>query len=405
MSYVFRALWREPWAQVLDRLSWIILGRNAAEVEAVYAALYAALSEAGYADLFEAAAAGLLYSESALAQVVSGSSEVLPEGLSAGVRRDLTNLLTLLRRDWQGEVADILGDTGEGVPPLEQLNTGTNKTVHAFATLLRTADVDAVLKGLQGAYRQNGTGDLARFPAFRWSGGALHGVSHPAWAEAGRLVGLERQLERLYANTEAFLAGGGHHTLLYGPRGSGKSTALRSLGGRYAEAGLRLVEVVPESLSDLPTILETLRGRPHHYLLFVDDLSFEAGSRAYGPLKSLLEGSLGGRPENALVYATSNRRHLVAERFSDRPDPLNDDVHAWDTQHERLALADRFGLVLTFPDATQRRYLEIVRGLAERDGLKDDDLDTKAVRFAEWGNGYSGRTAQQFVEALKSGLA
>ena len=224
------------------------------------------------------------------------------------------------------------------------------------------------MEALLGAYRQNGAGDLARFPAFRWSGGALYGVSQPAWAEAERLVGLERQLERLDANTEAFLAGrGAQHTLLYGPRGSGKSTALRSLGGRYAEAGLRFVEVVPESLSELPTILETLRGRPHVYLLFVDDLSFEAGSRAYGPLKSLLEGALSGRPENALVYATSNRRHLVSERFSERPDPLNDDVHAWDTQHERLALADRFGLVLTFPDATQRRYLEIVRGLAEHD--------------------------------------
>ena len=321
----------------------------------------------------------------------------------AGARHDFTALLPLLRRDWLGEVAEIVG---AAVPPLEHLSRSTDSKVQAFAELLSSADVDAVMEALLGAYRQNGAGDLARFPAFRWSGGALYGVSQPAWAEAERLVGLERQLERLDANTEAFLAGrGAQHTLLYGPRGSGKSTALRSLGGRYAEAGLRFLEVVPESLTELPTILETLRGRPHFYLLFVDDLSFEAGSRAYGPLKSLLEGSLGGRPENALVYATSNRRHLVTERFSERPDPLNDDVHAWDTQHERLALADRFGLVLTFPDATQRRYLEIVRGLAERDGLKDDDLDAKAVRFAEWGNGYSGRTAQQFLEAFKSGLA
>jgi predicted AAA+ superfamily ATPase len=216
---------------------------------------------------------------------------------------------------------------------------------------------------------------------------------------------VEGAVARLRVNTEAFLAErGSHHTLLYGPRGSGKSTALRSLGGRYAAAGLRLIEVLPESLGELPQILGELRGRPHRYLLFVDDLSFEAGSGAYGPLKSLLEGSLGGRPENALVYATSNRRHLVGERFSERPGPLNDDVHAWDTQHERLALADRFGLVITFPDTTQRRYLEIVRSLAERDGLTDADLDAKAVRFAEWGNGYSGRTAQQFLEALKSNL-
>ncbi len=155
----------------------------------------------------------------------------------------------------------------------------------------------------------------------------------------------------------------------------------------------------------LPEISEQLRGRPHRYLIFTDDLSFEAGSSAYGPLKSLLEGSLTARPENILIYATSNRRHLVLERFGDRPDPSNADVHAWDTQHERLALADRFGLVITFPDATQRRYLDIVRGLAGRDRLTDPDLEERAVRFAEWGNGYSGRTAEQFVRALKSGLA
>ena len=400
--YVFRNLWREPWAKALQQLAEVSLGRNAAEVEAAYAEFYAALSEAGHADLYEAAATGLLYGESALARAVSSSAAPL-EGLLAGARHDFTALLPLLRRDWPGEVAEIVG---AAVPPLEHLSRSTDSKVQAFAELLSSADVDAVMEALLGAYRQNGAGDLARFPAFRWSGGALYGVSQPAWAEAERLVGLERQLERLDANTEAFLAGrGAQHTLLYGPRGSGKSTALRSLGGRYAEAGLRFIEVVPESLSELPTILETLRGRPHVYLLFVDDLSFEAGSRAYGPLKSLLEGALSGRPENALVYATSNRRHLVSERFSERPDPLNDDVHAWDTQHERLALADRFGLVLTFPDATQRRYLEIVRGLAEHDSVIDSDLETKAIRFAEWGNGYSGRTAQQFIGALKSGLA
>ncbi len=124
----------------------------------------------------------------------------------------------------------------------------------------------------------------------------------------------------------------------------------------------------------------------------------------HSALSGSREGSLSGGPDNALVYATSHCRHLVGKRFSERPEPHSDDPHPWDTQHERLALADRFGLVITFPDATQRRYLEIVRNLAERDGVTDADLDAKAVRFAEWGNGYSGRTAQQFVEALQSNL-
>ena len=398
MTYVFRAALREPWALALAQLADACVDRNAAEVGTAYADLYAALTEAGHTGLFEAAAAALLYSESPLA----AARDEPAAGLLAGARHDLEALTELLRHDWQTEVADIVGRA----PPLEPLAPSQADPVAALAQTLRTADVEGVLTELLAAYRLNGAGELARFPAFRWSGGTLRGVAHPAWTEAERLVGVGSAVARLRANTEAFLAGrGAQHTLLYGPRGSGKSTALRSLGSRYAAAGLRFVEVVPGDLTDLTEISDALRGRPHRYLLFVDDLAFEAGSRAYGPLKSLLEGSLSRGPDNTLVYATSNRRHLVSERFSERPGPLNDDVHAWDTQHERLALADRFGLVITFPDATQRRYLEIVRGLAERSNLTDSDIDAKAVRFAEWGNGLSGRTAQQFVEALGAGLA
>lgn len=398
MTYVFRALEREPWAQALRTLADVCLGRDTAKVAAAYADLYAALAENEHAGLYEGAAAALLYTPSPLA----GAAASPPEGLLAGARHDLVALLEVLRRDWRAEAAEI---TGHEVPPMTCLSILQGGPVTALAKTLQTADADGVLAALLEAYRKDGTGDLARFPAFRWSEGTLEGISHPAWTEAERLVGVEGAVERLRANTEAFLAGrDAQHTLLYGPRGSGKSTALRSLGGRYAEAGLRLIEVMPECLGDLPRISEAVRGRSHHYLVFVDDLSFEAGSGAYGPLKSLLEGSLGGGPDNVLVYATSNRRHLIGERFSERPDPLSDDPHPWDTQHERLALADRFGLVITFPDATQRRYLEIVHGLAERDGLRDANLDAKAVRFAEWGNGYSGRTAQQFVEVLRSGL-
>ncbi len=151
-------------------------------------------------------------------------------------------------------------------------------------------------------------------------------------------------------------------------------------------------------------MVSRLRDRPERFLLFVDDLSFEAGDAGYHPLKSLLEGSVAERPENVRLYATSNRRHLVQERLRDRPDPLDDDVHAWDTQHERLALADRFGLLVTFPSADRRRYLAIVRHLSARDGVDSDDLERRADLFARSGNGYSGRTAQQFVDAVRSGL-
>ncbi len=405
MKYIFRPAALGPWALALTNLADACVGRDAVRVGKAYADLYKGLAEARHANLFEAAAASLLYTESPLVGALAAQRDSAP-GLLTGARRDLEVLARLLRRDWQAEVADL---EGEELPPLESLAQSPGGPVAALAETLRGADPEAVLTELLTAYREDGTGELARFPAFRWAEGALRGVLHPAWTEAERLVGVGDAVARLRANTEAFLTRrgsrrGAQHTLLYGPRGSGKSTALRSLGGRYAAAGLRFVEVTPGDLTDLPEISAALRSRPHRYLIFVDDLAFENGSRAYGPLKSLLEGTLSGGPENVLVYATSNRRHLVSERFSDRPDPSSDDPHAWDTQHEQLALADRFGLVLTFPDATQRRYLEIVWGLAARDGLNDPELDTKAVRFAEWGNGYSGRTAQQFVEALGSGL-
>ena len=399
MFYIFRALQDEAWAAALRSLNAACLKRDAVAVSSAYPELFAALAEGKYSDLFAAAATSLRFTASPLADF---GVAMPPEGLLIGARHDLNALLTLLRRDWQAEAAEILGTE---LPPLIGLAERDAATTD-LSQLLQTGGVETVLDALLQSYQEHGVGDLARYSAFRWSGGTLQGLTHPAWADAERLVGLEGPLTRLRANTEAFL--GGHraqHALLYGPRGSGKSTALRSLGGRYAEAGLRLIEVAPEDLGALPEVSERLRGRPHRYLIFTDDLSFEAGSSAYGPLKTLLEGSLTARPENVLVYATSNRRHLVPERFTDRPDPLNRDVHAWDTQHERLALADRFGLVITFPDATQRRYLEIVRGLAERDGLGEAGLEERAIRFAEWGNGYSGRTAEQFVRASKSGLA
>lgn len=309
--------------------------------------------------------------------------------------------MPLVRRDWHAYAQSALG---RSLPPLSPLAPPPAAPVAELAAALQREGAAALLTRLLGRYAAHGAGELARYVAFRWSAAGVRGISHPAQPDAARLVGLEGALERLFRNIEAFVSGapGAQHTLLYGPRGSGKSTAARSLGPRYADRGLRLVEVPPERLGDLPAILEVLRGRPHRYLLFTDDLAFEAGSAAYAPLKSLLEGSLAARPENVLLCATSNRRHLVGERFSDRPDPLDDDVHAWDTQHERLALADRFGLVITFPDATQRRYLEIVRALAAREQLAASD--EAALRFAAWGNGFSGRTAQQFIEVLRAGL-
>jgi hypothetical protein len=161
-------------------------------------------------------------------------------------------------------------------------------------------------------------------------------------------------------------------------------------------------------LKDLPEIVEQLRDVPQKFIIFVDDLSFEEDDDAFKALKVVLEGSVTARPQNVVVYATSNRRHLIREFFADRPRPSEgDEVHAWDTVQEKLSFSDRFGLTLTFEPANQDTYLEIVYHLAELVGiaLDPDELKYQALQWATRHNGRSGRTARQFIDFLRGELA
>jgi hypothetical protein len=323
-------------------------------------------------------------------------------GVRAALVHDVEVILTDL-----AALADTEAASVPGAPPLRELAPPPSGALAELSDAFRRGEpADALVERASHHRRTVGGGPLGRVRAARWDGERLHGVTRPAAPDLRLLSGLEGQIEALARNVEAFLDGApAMHALLYGPRGSGKSTVVRGLLARYADRGLRLVELPAEELRDLPAVVEKLRGRPERFLLFVDDLAFESGDVRYHPLKSLLEGSVAERPDNVRLIATSNRRHLVQERMAERPDPLDDDVHAWDTHHERLALSDRFGLVVTFPSTDRRAYLRIVRHLAAEADLADGDLEGRADRFARAGNGYSGRTAQQFVDAARSGMA
>jgi predicted AAA+ superfamily ATPase len=158
----------------------------------------------------------------------------------------------------------------------------------------------------------------------------------------------------------------------------------------------------------LPTIAERLRTLPQKFIIFVDDLSFEEEEDAFKALKVVLEGSLTARPQNVVVYATSNRRHLIREFFGDRPRPKDsDEVHAWDTMQEKLSFSDRFGLTLTFEPADQKTYLKIIHHLAAQVGISIDsaDLEHRALQWATRHNGRSGRTARQFIDFLQAEMA
>jgi uncharacterized protein len=220
------------------------------------------------------------------------------------------------------------------------------------------------------------------------------------------LIGYEKEREPLLRNTERLLAGlPSHHALLYGLPGTGKSSTVKAVLNEYADSGLKLVELAKEDLGELPAVLEVLRGRGPSFILFIDDLSFEEHEVEYKALKALLEGSVEEPPGNVRLYATSNRRNLIRERFSDREE--GDDVHARDTMQEKLSLAARFALRLTFPAPDQKRYLEIVSGLARERGVKipAEELEERALLWDRWHAGRSGRTARQFVDELEAELA
>lgn len=272
-----------------------------------------------------------------------------------------------------------------------------------------TDDWGTVLEALIEHYQSAGVGDFAAYSAFRWQAGALVGVPHPDPIRLDALVGYEMQREELVKNTKALLAGYlALHVLLYGSRGSGKSSLVKGLLNEYAAQGLRLLEISKADLHNLPIVVDRLRDLPQKFIIFVDDLSFEDDDDAFKSLKVVLEGNITARPQNVVVYATSNRRHLVREQFGDRPRPKDaDEIHSWDTVQEKLSFSDRFGLTLTFEPADQNTYLAIVRHLAEQANLEIDpkELEFRALQWATRHNGRSGRTARQFVDFLRADLS
>jgi uncharacterized protein len=265
---------------------------------------------------------------------------------------------------------------------------------------------DAV-EDLAAYYRQYGIGLFAQYRAFCWQNGQLVGIAHPDSVKLATLVGYEWQKDALVKNTEFLLSGEpALHVLLYGSRGSGKSSLIKALLNEYSHRNLRLIEVSKSELPDLPKIVELLRGVPQKFIIFVDDLSFEEDDDTFKAMKVVLEGNVTARPENVVVYATSNRRHLIREYFTDRPDPKdNNEVHSWDTMQEKLSFSDRFGLTLTFEAADQKTYLQIVQHLAANMNISAEDLEFQALQWATRHNGRSGRTARQFIDFLKADLA
>ncbi|MEH2395192.1 MAG: ATP-binding protein [Nostoc sp.] len=334
----------------------------------------------------------------------------LPPALVAAVEHDLQILQSLYKCSSASLSEWIQGVAHMPISPVvwykEQELVGVEIK---FVTYLQQLDNwgDAV-EELAAYYRQCGSGLFAEYRALRWQAGQFIGIRYSDPVKLSALVGYESQRDALLKNTEFLLSGEmALHVLLYGTRGSGKSSLVKSLLNEYSNRSLRLLEVSKSDLKDLPEIVEHLRGVSQKFIIFVDDLSFEEDDDAFKALKVVLEGNLTARPENVVVYATSNRRHLIREFFVDRPAPKdNEEIHAWDTMQEKLSFSDRFGLTLTFEPANQKTYLKIVQHLAAQAeiNITQEDLEFQALQWATRHNGRSGRTARQFVDFLKADL-
>ncbi|MBI4498836.1 MAG: ATP-binding protein [Chloroflexi bacterium] len=346
--------------------------------------------------------------------------EAIGPALIAQASRDLRALQALFVVDATQVCTALAAATGDtswvpwiGFRPLEDgsavEHSARQRTKHDLAAAPHWG---AMVESLADYYRAAGAGDFGRYRAFRWTRrggeGRLEGVATPDPIRLEDLVGYEREREPVVRNTLQFVAGSpANNVLLYGDQGTGKSSTVKALLHAYADRGLRLIEVAKEDLADFPRILALLRGRPERFILFVDDLSFEEQETHYKALKAILEGGLEARPDNVLLYATSNRRHLVKEHFGDRVAPGDDELHVQDTMEEKLSLAARFGLRVTFMAPSQERFLAIVESLAQKRGLAvpREEVRRRAIAWAQWQNGRSGRTARQFIDHLTGELA
>ncbi len=272
---------------------------------------------------------------------------------------------------------------------------------------VKNENAEAMKVTLTQFYREYGVGDLGLHKAFRVEhtekGATIVPIRNIAHVYLDDLVGYEIPKQKLTENTEAFVAGRrANNCLLFGDAGTGKSSCVKAIANEYYERGLRIIELYKHQFQDLNAVIAQLKNRNYKFIIYMDDLSFEDFEVEYKYLKALIEGGLEKKPANVLIYATSNRRHLIRENYSDKADRRDEDMHAGDTVQEKLSLVYRFGVTIFFGSPDKKQFQQIVKTLAERNGLKvpEEDLFLLANKWELSHGGLSGRTAQQFIDFL-----
>ena len=261
-------------------------------------------------------------------------------------------------------------------------------------------------KAVTEFYQEYGVGKVGLHKAFRIDhgkkGAKIRPILNIAHVKLDDLVGYEIPKQKLIDNTEAFVEGrAANNCLLFGYAGTGKSSSIKAIANAYYDRGLRIIEIYKHQFRDLNDVIAQIKNRNYKFIIYMDDLSFEDFETEYKYLKAVIEGGLEKKPDNVLIYATSNRRHLVRERFSDKED-RNDDLHTNDTVQEKLSLVARFGVTIFFDSPDKKQFQDIVTVLAERAGITmpQEELLAEANKWELNHGGLSGRCAQQFIDYL-----
>lgn len=272
--------------------------------------------------------------------------------------------------------------------------------------LEQTDNVEDFKKAVTEFYKEFGVGKLGLHKAFRIEHEALGAkivpITNIAHVHLDDLVGYEIAKQKLIDNTEAFVQGKqANNCLLFGDAGTGKSTSIKAIINQYYDQGLRMIEVYKHQFQDLNAVISQIKNRNYKFIIYMDDLSFEEFEIEYKYLKAVIEGGLEKKPDNVLIYATSNRRHLVREKFSDKEE-RNDDLHTNDTVQEKLSLVARFGVTIYFGAPDKKEFQNIVRNLAKKYHIRmeEEELLSEANKWELSHGGLSGRTAQQFINYL-----
>ena len=369
--------------QLLDDLA---AGRGEPALD-TYTALFLALREEGFAGLGDWLWDTLRYTDTPYAHLAEqGGSD---PALENAARRDVDTLILLAETD-----CDRYIDAMKVLLP--------NEFSPVLAGLPRwraaaTFDFDALTQ----YYKEHGAGLFSRYRAFLWEEGQLIPVPDPDCPKPEDLLGYELQRDQVEANTRMMFSGHqANNVLLFGDGGTGKSATVKSMLYLPGMEDLRLIENQKDNITGLPSLIRSLEGKRHKFILFIDDLAFDQDDKTYSSMKTILEGSLEKRPVNVAIYATSNRRHLVRQTFSER---AGEEVDTFETISEKTALAERFGLRIPYLTMNKVSYLALVEHLAKQAGIEMEksELHAKAMTWEIRHAGRTPRVARQFIASLK----